>query len=438
MFRRHCIKLMSNFNFKPSLQTSSFQPSVWLEFSPLSIQYKAVNLGQGFPDFEPPKFVTDALIESVEKGGLNQYARSAGHLRLVNAISKMYSPLFKREIDPLTEIVTTVGASEGIFATIQSVVSPGDEVILIEPYFDIYTGAILMAGGIPKYVTLRENRQKGQGRSSADWKLDMNELQQAFTEKTKLLLLNNPHNPVGKVYSKQELEEIANIVRKHPSAMVISDEVYEWLVFDQNKHERFATLPDMYERTITIGSAGKTFSITGWKIGWCIGPKPILKAIANTHQYIPFSTPNPAQEAVAISIEKAQSIGYFEEFKSSYQKKRDKLVNTLTQAGFDPVVPQGAYFVLGDTSKIQLNGEDGKNTSITGMGKHLRDWNMCRWLTTEIGVAAIPPSAFYSEDHQHQSANYARFCFCKKDEVLDKAHENLLKIKSHPNSQNNN
>eukprot|EP01132_Coremiostelium_polycephalum_P004126 gene4126-5162_t len=427
---------VNKFNFKPSIQTSTFGPSVWLEFSPLATKYKSINLGQGFPDFEPPKFVIEALKSTLDVGGFNQYTRSFGHTRLVNAIANTYSPLFERKIDPMSEIVVTVGASEGLCATIQTVVNPGDEVILIEPFFDIYMGPILMAGGIPKYVSLKEDRslmKPGEKRSSSNWKINKSELEAAFTDKTKLLILNNPHNPVGKAYSKEELEEIASVVRKHPKAVVISDEVYEWMTYDDVVHHRFATLPDMYERTVTIGSAGKTFSITGWKIGWAIGPKSIITSIGNTHQYIPFSVSTPMQEAVAIAFEEAPKLNYFKQLRESYQHKRDILVKALSESGFDPIIPEGAYFVLGDTSRIHLEGEEGKDKSITGMGLNLRDWNVCRWLTTEIGIAAIPPSAFYSDEHNTLAQNYARFCFCKKDQVLEDAHKSLLKIKSSKN-----
>ncbi|EGC36025.1 hypothetical protein DICPUDRAFT_78310 [Dictyostelium purpureum] len=425
------------YNFKPSIQTASFGPSVWLEFSPLSIKYKSINLGQGFPNFEPPEFVKKAMIETIEKGGFNQYTRSPGHLRLVNALSKVYSPYFNREINPLTEIMTSVGASEALFATIMSVVNPGDEVILIEPFFDIYMGAIAMAGGIPKYVSLKEKERDNNSsatRSSKDWVINTDELENAFSDKTKLLILNNPHNPVGKVYSKQELQEIANVVKKHPNCTVISDEVYEWMIFDDNEHFRFATLPDMFERTVTIGSAGKTFSITGWKVGWCIGPDNIIKAIANTHQYIPFSVPTPTQEAVAIAFEDKNIKDYFKELSQMYQAKRDLLVNSLRDAGLDPVVPEGTYFIMGDTSSINLQGSQGKDTSITGMGLNLRDWNVSRWLTTEIGVTTIPPSAFYSDENAKLAENFVRFTFCKDDDSLKKAGEQLLNIKSKLNN----
>ncbi|GAM27044.1 hypothetical protein SAMD00019534_102190 [Acytostelium subglobosum LB1] len=427
---RKSLTPLSNFVFKPSVQVSSFAPSVWSEFSPLAMKHKSINLGQGFPDFDPPELLINALRRTLDQGGFHQYTRSAGHMRLVNALANTYSSLFDRQLDPLTEIATTVGASEGLFATIQSIVNRGDEVILMEPFFDIYTGAVLMAGGELRYVSLKERGARGAdgARLASQWQIDWSELERAITPKTKMILINNPHNPTGKVWSREELMRLCDIVKRHPNIVLVSDEVYEFMTFDDAKHTRVATLPGMFERTVTVCSSGKTFSSTGWKIGWVIGPKPIITAIANTHQYIPFSVSTMSQEAVAVAFENAGKQGYYEKLREMYQGKRDRLFKGLTEAGLDPVCPQGTYFILADTSKIKLKGDQGQNTSITGIGKHLRDWNVCRWLTTDIGVTAIPPSAFYSDEHAHEAANYARFTFCKQDQVLDNANKALLKL----------
>jgi len=259
--------------------------------------------------------------------------------------------------------------------------------------------------------------------------LDLNEFEAAFNDKTRLFVINNPQNPSGKVFSRKELEEISNIVKKFPKVTVISDEVYEWMTFDGVEHIRIATLPGMWERTVTIGSSGKTFSVTGWKIGWTIGPKYIIQSIMNAHQYIPFSVSTPAQEAIAIAFEEAPKRDYFKWLKEMYQAKRDKLLVALRNAGLDPVVPKGSYFIIADLSKIKLHGDEGKQKTMTGLRFDLHDWNLCRFLTTEIGVAAIPLSAFYSEAHQ-TITNYGRFCFCKTDPILDEAEKRLATIKS--------
>eukprot|EP01112_Ceratiomyxa_fruticulosa_P021078 TRINITY_DN7335_c0_g1_i1.p1 TRINITY_DN7335_c0_g1~~TRINITY_DN7335_c0_g1_i1.p1 ORF type:complete len:485 (-),score=96.92 TRINITY_DN7335_c0_g1_i1:157-1449(-) len=425
---------MSNFSFIPSNKVASFGATVWHEFSPLAVKHNAINLGQGFPDWDGPDFVLKAAHEAVDSN-LNQYTRSGGHPRLVNAISKLYSPLFGRTINPMEEVVTTVGASQGIFASVLSFISPGDEVILIEPFFDIYMGSVVMSGAVPKYIALRPKNPivPGEPQSSTEWVLDLDELKSLITHKTRLLIINTPHNPTGKVFTQKELEDIAEIVRPYPHLVVLSDEVYEWMTYDDAVHFRFATIPGMWERTLTLGSAGKMFSVTGWKIGWGIGPKPLVEAVMKAHQYIPFSISTPMQEAVAVALELAPQKDYFSYLKKMYQEKRDFLLRTLLDAGLTPVVPQGAYFIFADTRAIELKGDDGKNKTITGMNMHRRDWNVCRWLTTEIGVAAIPPSPFYSEEHSNLPENFARFCFCKTDPVLKEAKVRLEKIKSSTN-----
>eukprot|EP01097_Dermamoeba_algensis_P008568 TRINITY_DN575_c0_g1_i1.p1 TRINITY_DN575_c0_g1~~TRINITY_DN575_c0_g1_i1.p1 ORF type:complete len:312 (-),score=57.81 TRINITY_DN575_c0_g1_i1:493-1371(-) len=224
-----------SFEFKPNVRLNPFGPTVWHEFTPLADKYSAVNLGQGFPNFTGPSFVVEAAKTAMDQG-INQYARSAGHPRLVKALSKLYSPLYSREIDPLNQIVVTVGASEGIFAAMQGLISPGDEVVLMEPFFDIYIGAVTMAGGIPKYVPLKPKAKHIT--SAADLVIDQEDLEKAITDKTRVLLLNNPQNPTGKAFSYQELEMIANVVKKHPHLVVVSDEVYEWLMFDDVPHIR--------------------------------------------------------------------------------------------------------------------------------------------------------------------------------------------------------
>jgi len=287
-----------------------------------------------------------------------------------------------------------------------------------------------MSGCTPHYVALRP--KSSPSTSSDDWVLDMKEFEAAFNEKTKIFVINNPHNPTGKVFSRKELEEIAAVVRKFPHVTVISDEVYEWMTFDDVEHVRMATLPGMWERTLTIGSSGKTFSVTGWKVGWVLGPSSAVQSVANAHQFIPFSISTPAQEAIAVAFEEAPKRGYFKELKEMYQKKRDTLLKTLKDAGLEPVVPKGTYFVLADLKNVKLEGDEGKQKTITGMGFNLNDWNLCRFLTTEVGVAAIPLSAFYIPEHQ-TITNYGRFCFCKRDSVLEEAATRLNKLKTMKN-----
>lgn len=400
--------------FQPAQRVRGFGTTVFTEFTALALQHNAVNLGQGFPNFPAPDFVKEAAQQAIA-ADLNQYARAAGHPRLVRALAAVYAPLFDRELDPLTEIVVTVGATEGIFATVQALVEPGDEVILIEPFYDSYPATVIMAGGKPVYVPLRPRPNAA---NASDWVLDIDELRAAISPRTRLLIINTPQNPVGKVFTHDELLQIAEAVQEH-NLLVLSDEVYEWMVYtDPTRrvaHERIATLPGMWERTITLGSAGKTFSVTGWKIGWAIAPRPIAAAIFAAHQWIPFAVSTPMQEAVAVAMEQVHERDYFNWLSQMYQAKRDRLMAVLKEVGLRPISPDGSYFIIVHTDHLDVPPE----------ANYRRDVSLCRWFTREVGVAAIPPSPFYSAEHAYLTDNLARFCFCKTDEMLDEAAERL-------------
>ncbi len=396
--------------FQPATRVRGFGTTVFAEFTALANEHQAVNLGQGFPNFGAPDFIKAAAQQAVAQE-LNQYARSQGHPRLVNALAHLYGPLLGRSLDPMTEIVVTAGATEAIFATVQALVEPGDEVILIEPFYDSYPAAVTMAGGKPVFVPLRPS---GDGRAAADWVLDMDELAAAFSPHTRLIILNTPHNPFGKLFTRDELTRIAALVQAH-DAYVLADEVYEWIVYGQTEHVRMATLPGMWERTITLGSAGKTFSVTGWKIGWAIAPASLARAVFQAHQWMLFAVATPFQEAVAAAFEAARTNGYFAWLSDMYRAKRDKLYDVLAQVGLNPVRPEGSYFIIFDTSGLDVPIEAGRS----------RDDSVCRWFTRRVGVTAIPPSPFYSSQHQRLTDNLARFCFCKTDEMLDEAADRL-------------
>lgn len=402
--------------FTPAERVRGFGTTVFAEFTALAIQHNAVNLGQGFPNFPAPDFVKDAAQQAIATD-LNQYARSAGHPRLIKALAQVYSPLFGRELNPMSEIVVTVGATEGIFATMQALVEPGDEVILIEPFYDSYPAAVIMAGGTPVYVPLRPQPN---ATHASDWVIDWAELEAAFSPRTRLLVINTPQNPVGKVLHRQELEQIACLAQKY-NILVLSDEVYEWMVYSDParpvEHLRIATLPGMWERTVTLGSAGKTFSVTGWKIGWAIASQPIAQAIFAAHQWIPFAVSTPMQEAIGVAMEEAPQRDYFSWLSQMYQAKRDKLLDVLRAVGLQPLVPDGSYFILVQTGHLDVPLEPG----------YRRDYSVCRWFAREVGVAAIPPSPFYSAQHQSLTDNLARFCFCKTDEMLEAAAARLYK-----------
>lgn len=415
---------LSSKPFQPATRVRTFGPTVFAEYTALAIEHNAVNLGQGFPNFPAPDFIKNAA-QSAVANDLNQYTRYGGHLRLVDALARFYAPIYGRELDPLREVLITVGATEGIFATMQALIEPGDEVILIEPFYDSYPAAVIMAGGTPVYIPLRPAPiTPGQVSHARDWVLDPDELTAAFNERTRLIVINTPQNALGKVYTRAELEMIARLVQQC-DAYVLSDEVYEWMVYPVDDADavaspllRMATLPGMWERTITLGSAGKTFSVTGWKIGWVIAPPDIIYALLMAHQWIPFTVATPLQEAVAVSFETAPHEGYFEWLPNMYRAKRDRLIQTLLDVGLTPIQPDGSYFILADTSGLNVPDVSGKR----------RDINICHWLPRAIGVVAIPPSHFYSPPHQYLTDNLVRFTFCKTDELLSAGAERLQKL----------
>lgn len=412
--------------------------SVWVEFIQLSLDHKPLNLGQGFPDYESaPDHVVRGLADATtgENRLLNQYTRGFGHPRLVQAIAKLYSPLVQQPLNPNTQVLVTVGAYEALFCAINAFVHPGDEVIVIEPFFDCYAPMTIAAGGVPVYIPLRDTKPHEKGiKSSADFKLDAKELESKFSSKTKIIVLNTPHNPIGKVFDRQELEMIADLCKKY-NVICISDEVYEWQVYHPHEHIRIASLPDMFERTITIGSAGKTFSMTGWKLGWAYGPVNLMRNLQVVHQNCIYTCNTPAQEAVARSFEKEMSVMnskadcYFYNITEQLLPKRDLLAKALNKAGLTPIIPDGGYFMLADWTSLKpyvdLNSEK---------DKHL-DFKFAKWMTKNVKLQGIPPSAFYGDENKHLAENLIRYCFFKKDETLQEA-SNILQTWKSKHAQN--
>ncbi|XP_058460727.1 kynurenine aminotransferase [Malaya genurostris] len=394
--------------------------SVWVEYIQLAAEYKPLNLGQGFPDYHAPKYTTEALaaVAISDDPLANQYTRGFGHPRLVQALSNLYSQLVNRDINPMTEILVTVGAYEALFATIQGHVDIGDEVIIIEPFFDCYEPMVKAAGGVPKFIPLKP-QTTGRVTSSADWVLDNGELQKLFNEKTKMIIINTPHNPLGKVMNQKELDFIANLCIKW-NVLCVSDEVYEHMVFKPYEHVRICTLPGMWNRTITIGSAGKTFSLTGWKIGWAYGPEALLKNLQMVHQNCVYTCSTPIQEAIAISFETElkrlkSPHCYFNSISEELKLKRDYMAKFLEEIGMNPTVPQGGYFMVADWSALA------PKVDLTQEIDARRDYRFTKWMTKTIGLQGIPPSAFYSESNKYLGEDLVRYCFFKKDENLRKA-----------------
>jgi N-succinyldiaminopimelate aminotransferase len=361
----------------------------------LANEHGAVNLGQGFPDFEGPAFIKRAAIDAIEAGH-NQYCRTHGLPQLNAAIADHQRRFWSLDYDPETEITVYAGATEAIYASLAALCEVGDEVILFEPYYDSYRASVAMAGAVEKLVTLR----------SPSFAFDEAQLRAAFGPKTRAILVNSPHNPTGKVYSRAELELIASLCVEH-DVLAITDEVYEHLVYD-GEHVPLASLPGMRERTVVISSAGKTFSFTGWKVGHTCAPAPITKALRSAHQFVTFCNSTPFQHALVHGYRASDA--YFEQFVTEYRARRDKLCEGLAAVGFEVLTPAGTYFVQTD---IRSLGWDD-------------DFAFCRMLPKTIGVAAIPTSAFYSD--REAGRHLVRWAFCKTDAVLDEGLRRLEKL----------
>lgn len=375
---------------------TEFKDSIFGIISRLSREHNAVNLGQGFPDFDGPQFLKDLAFQKMQEGH-NQYAPFHGTPNLRQAIAHYYQERYQLRYDMENEISVSVGATEAIFLTIHALVGAGDEVVVLEPFYDSYVATIKMAGAKAVPVTMH----------APDFSIDPQELAAAITPRTKLIIINNPHNPSGKVWSAAELQLIADVAQKH-DLYVLSDEVYEFLTFDGARHLPLATLPGMQERTITISSAGKTFGLTGWKIGWICANAQVSRACRLIHQYITFSVATPLQEAVAAGL--GQLPQYLPGFVSMYKAKRDSFYQGMQELGFDFPLPRGTYFMMVPiTAKTKLN-----------------DVDFAMKLISELKVATVPPSAFYLKSPE--GGKYLRFCFAKKEETLKQALENLKRL----------
>ena len=381
----------------------SFGTTIFAEMSRLAAEHDAVNLSQGFPDFDGPKFVRDSAKTAIDLGH-NQYARSAGVPDLVEIIASRFAQRTGLAVDPMAHVSVTSGCTEAIASTMLGTVNPGDEVILFEPYYDSYRACVAMAGAEARFVALRP--QNGR------FTFDPDELARAFTPKTRAVLVNTPHNPTGTVFTRDELSHIARLCQEH-DAIAIADEVYEELTYNA-RHISIASLPGMSERTVTLSSLGKTFSLTGWKVGWAIAGDELSSAVRAAHQFVTFSTATPFQHAAAVAFERGTS--YIAELRELYWNNRDRLGKALTEIGFDVIVPEGTYFILADHSRVSQR-----------LGVQ-NDVELAIKLTKEFGVAVIPPSVFCATPGLCDS--YIRLAFCKQEATLDEASRRLRKISS--------
>jgi N-succinyldiaminopimelate aminotransferase len=384
-----------------SNRVSGFGTTIFTEINTLAQQHNAINLGQGRPDFDGPNAIVEACVEALRSGQYNQYAPGPGLPALKQGIANHAARAYGLDIDPNAGVLVTPGATEAVFASIMGLVDPGDEVIVIEPFFDSYVPSVLMANAVPVYVPMH----------APDWTFDPVELRAAFSDRTRAIILNTPHNPTGKVYTHDELTMIAQLCQEF-DVTVISDEVYEHLLFDHETHIAIASLPGMFKRTVTIGSAGKSFGMTGWKIGWVYGAPDLIRGVWQAHQFIAFAANHPAQAAVAHAFTLPSS--YYEDYRELYTLKRDLMIAGIEAAGLKAATPGGTYFVMVDFSDVF----DGDDVAFS------------RFLIQEIGVAGIPPTSFYSPQHRHLGSKHLRFAFCKSDDTLKAAAERLAKLKS--------
>ncbi len=379
-----------------SQRVQEFGTTVFSAISALAKEYGAVNLGQGFPDFDGPTAVVAAAQQALGEAH-NQYAISHGEPALRTAIAAHTRRFYDIELDPTAEVTVTSGATEALFSAAFAFLEPGDEAIVFEPCYDCYVPAIRLAGATPKAVTLH----------APDFRFDPVELRAAFSHRTKAIYINTPHNPSGTVFNSDELQLIADLCIEH-NVLAITDEVYEHLVYDEARHLHLASFPGMESRTLAISSIGKTFSLTGWKIGWATGHADLHTALRRVHQYSVFATATPLQYASAHALSMPDE--YFAELRREYTERRDFLVHVLDKAQLQPRTPEGSYFILCDIAEYPF--DDGAA--------------FCNYLIRDIGVAAIPTETFYQ--HPEYGRKLVRFAFCKTMETLQAAAERLAHL----------
>jgi aminotransferase len=378
-----------------SARTIGFQESVIRDMSRRAMRYGAVNLAQGFPDFSAPEVVKRAAMQAIDDD-INQYANTWGAKPLRNAIARKYLELYGLEYDPEAEVTVCCGATEGMIASLLAVTNPGDEIVVFEPFYENYRPDALLCGAVSRLVTLRPPH----------WTFDPDELRAAFSSRTKAVILNSPNNPTGRVFTREELSCIAKLAQEFDT-LVITDEIYEHILYDGAEHIPIATLPDMRARTLIVNSMSKTYSVTGWRIGWVMAPAGIADAIRKVHDFLTVGAAAPLQQAGAEALAMPQS--YFVELARTYTAKRDLILKQLDAAGIDYYRPQGAYYVLCDISKFGFHN----------------DIAFTQHLIEKIGVACVPGSSFFSDSAG--GAAIIRFCFCKKEETLLEAGARLIR-----------
>ena len=387
-----------------SEKAASFTESVIREMSREAAKYGAVNLGQGFPDWAAPEDIKQKAIEAISADH-NQYAVTWGVKGFRDAIAEKTKWFLGMEIDPESEITVTCGSTEGMIAAALATIDPGDEVVVFDPYYENYMPDTIISGAVPRFVPLY--------RTDKGFDFDREELEAAFNERTKAIIICNPNNPTGKVFAREELEFIAELCRQN-DALCFTDEIYEHITYtmesgEPRAHISMATLPGMRERTVVINSLSKTYSVTGWRVGYCIAPPDITSAIRKVHDFLTVGAANPLQHAGAYALSLPPS--YYEDLQKEYQRKRDFIIPVLRDAGFKCDAPDGAYYVMTDISDFGFSD----------------DVEFTKHLIREVGVAVVPGSSFYQE--RSMGSQMVRFCFCKRDETLEAAAEKLSKLR---------
>ncbi|KAK3941776.1 putative kynurenine--oxoglutarate transaminase BNA3 [Diplogelasinospora grovesii] len=413
---------------KPAARVAGRRQDVWSiinEAAAASPKQPIVNMGQGFFGYNPPEFILNAAKQALDRVECNQYSPTKGRPRLRQAIADAYSPFWGRKMDPETEVTITTGANEGMLSAFMAFIEPGDEVIIFEPFFDQYISNIEMPGGKIVYVPMHPPKEGGSKTLSAsEWTIDFDELERAITPRTKMLVINTPHNPVGKVYSKEELQKIADLCLKN-QIIILSDEVYDRLFYVP--FTRIATLsPEVEKITITVGSAGKNFYATGWRVGWLMGPAELIQYVAAAHTRICYSSVSPLQEACAIGFEQAEEQGFWDDCVRDMQAKMSRFNAIWDELGIPYSEPEGGYFVMANLSKVTLPRDYPFPPHVA---ERPRDFKLAWFLIQEFGVAAIPPTEFYTEENAHIAQDYLRFAVCKPDDVLEMAKERLRGLK---------
>lgn len=379
-----------------SRRLEPFGTTIFAEMTALANQHGAINLGQGFPDWSGPEFIKRAAADSLARGDSDQYPPTIGIPSLREAVARRYGTLLNREIDPETEVTVTCGCTEGLTASFLGLINPGDEVVVIEPYYDSYPVGIALAGAIPRYVTLRP----------PGFALNPAELRAAFSERTRAIVVNTPQNPTGRMFNREDMSLIAELCIEHDT-IAISDEVYEEITFGGD-HLRLATYPNMAERTVTLSSVGKTYSLTGWKVGWAIAPPQLTAGVRSAHQFMTFTTPTPVQHGTVAALGAPEN--FYANLRSDYLELRDLLASGLSGIGFDVHMPEGTYFMMAGYEAF--SGEN--------------DRTFARRLVEETKVAVIPPSVFYSDPTS--GSGIVRFAFCKSAAVIEEALDRLSKL----------